>query len=533
MEQLPRVERIIQKLFFVIIILSLIILSLIGYTNTVSHYSEHSERLTKLSLKEKKVMNNKARHGYSYEYHFTYYKKAHNHDSLMFYVDSSDVDIYVGDQLKYHYSLKDGMGKTAGPVWVLNEFNHQDHGKEVRILISPVYDTMPKEKITFYLGEIVSMYRYQLHGDLLQLVLAFLAILFGAGYLIYAIFRLRSHTPTHGLGYLGLFGLNIGIWRLSSLGIIALTLPAVSRVFIFAGWLMLMLMPLSFELYITQFARKKVRALLDGFILFMMVSIIMAIIMQFMNIRDLHENIWLLNVNTSIMFFSTIIILLVLNNEKRGYFDRKQNVFLISLIITSILIDIFNFYYISSTTPFFYTVLSFDIFVISGGVSQIFSLVHQVNIDLPTGLYNKGRVNELLSRKGAASSDTGVAVFDLNGLKKTNDTLGHEAGDQMIADFANELTKNIPGSAFIGRFGGDEFIAVIRNADSQRMEDILDLLKNSVQRYNQREQDVKISYAVGYAVNGEEPLSLRTLFNMADDRMYEDKKQHYANLIRK
>ena len=488
MEQLPRVERIIQKLFFAIIILSLIILSLIGYTNTVSHYSEHSERLTKLSLKEKKVMNNKARHGYSYEYHFTYYKKAHNHDSLMFYVDSSDVDIYVGDQLKYHYSLKDGMGKTAGPVWVLNEFNHQDHGKEVRILISPVYDTMPKEKITFYLGEIVSMYRYQLHGDLLQLVLAFLAILFGAGYLIYAIFRLRSHTPTHGLGYLGLFGLNIGIWRLSSLGIIALTLPAVSRVFIFAGWLMLMLMPLSFELYITQFARKKVRALLDGFILFMMVTIIMAIIMQFMNIRDLHENIWLLNVNVSIMFFSTIIILLV---------------------------------------------LSFDIFVISGGVSQIFSLVHQVNIDLPTGLYNKGRVNELLSRKGAASSDTGVAVFDLNGLKKTNDTLGHEAGDQMIADFANELTKNIPGSAFIGRFGGDEFIAVIRNADSQRMEDILDLLKNSVQRYNQREQDVKISYAVGYAVNGEEPLSLRTLFNMADDRMYEDKKQHYANLIRK
>lgn len=533
MKQLPKIERIVQKLFFVMIIFSLIILGIMGYANKASYYSERSEYLTKLSLQEKKVYNHKARHGYSYEYRFTYYKRTHIHESLMFYVDCSDVDIYVGNELKYHYSLKDGIGKTAGPVWIINEFNDQDHGKEVKILISPVYDNAPREEITFYLGEIVNMYRYQLYSDLIQLILSFLAILFGIGYLVYAIFRLRSHTPTHGIGYLGLFGLNLGIWRFTSLAIIALILPAVSRFYAFAGSLMLMLMPLSFELYITQFARKKVRALLDGFILYMMVSIVMAIIMQFANIRDLHESFWLLNMNVIILFFSTIIILIALSNEKRGYFDRKQNVFLISLIMISLLIDIFSYYFVSPTKPLFYTVLSFDIFIIAGGVSQIFSLIHQVNIDLPTGLYNKGRVNELLSRKGAAASDTGVAVFDLNGLKKINDTLGHEAGDQMIADFASELGKNIPGSAFIGRFGGDEFIAVIRNADSERMEEILDLLKNSVERYNQKDQDVKLSYAVGYAVNGEENMSLRTLFNMADDRMYEDKQQHYANLIRK
>lgn len=56
-------------------------------------------------------------------------------------------------------------------------------------------------------------------------------------------------------------------------------------------------------------------------------------------------------------------------------------------------------------------------------------------------------------------------IFDLNDLKYTNDTLGHEAGNQMIKQFAHILSSQLPGMAFVGRYGGDEFLAMIRHCD--------------------------------------------------------------------
>ena len=52
-------------------------------------------------------------------------------------------------------------------------------------------------------------------------------------------------------------------------------------------------------------------------------------------------------------------------------------------------------------------------------------------------------------------------MFDLNNLKTVNDTMGHSAGDQLIINFAKLLRSVIPEKDFVGRYGGDEFIAVI------------------------------------------------------------------------
>lgn len=54
-------------------------------------------------------------------------------------------------------------------------------------------------------------------------------------------------------------------------------------------------------------------------------------------------------------------------------------------------------------------------------------------------------------------------MFDLNDLKLTNDTYGHVMGDKLIITFANVLKETIGYFNFVGRFGGDEFIAVMYN----------------------------------------------------------------------
>ena len=52
-------------------------------------------------------------------------------------------------------------------------------------------------------------------------------------------------------------------------------------------------------------------------------------------------------------------------------------------------------------------------------------------------------------------------VYDLNNLKRVNDTFGHIVGDQFILNFSNLLRNTIPAQDFVGRYGGDEFMAVL------------------------------------------------------------------------
>ena len=119
-------------------------------------------------------------------------------------------------------------------------------------------------------------------------------------------------------------------------------------------------------------------------------------------------------------------------------------------------------------------------------------------------------------------------VFDLNNLKKANDTLGHSVGDQLIANFARLLRNAIPASNFVGRYGGDEFMVVIYDASRQKVEAILGQLQADVQEFNKVHHGggefVEVSYACGWALSTEFPnCSFRVLFDKADKSMYENK----------
>lgn len=60
-----------------------------------------------------------------------------------------------------------------------------------------------------------------------------------------------------------------------------------------------------------------------------------------------------------------------------------------------------------------------------------------------------------------------VVYFDLDGLKRVNDRLGHEVGSQLVVDFANLLRANFRGSDLGARVGGDEFAVVTRNTQAE------------------------------------------------------------------
>lgn len=81
--------------------------------------------------------------------------------------------------------------------------------------------------------------------------------------------------------------------------------------------------------------------------------------------------------------------------------------------------------------------------------------------DTLTGLANRRNVEERIEWRIAHKQTFSIVMLDLNGFKKVNDTYGHLAGDNLLKQFAEELRSNSRGPDIVGRWGGDEFIAVV------------------------------------------------------------------------
>lgn len=156
-------------------------------------------------------------------------------------------------------------------------------------------------------------------------------------------------------------------------------------------------------------------------------------------------------------------------------------------------------------------------------------LQSKVYLDEATGLPNKNKCEEILGQEQPVSAEEPVAVcvFDLNNLHMVNNNFGHEKGDEYIRSFAQQLGSVASETCFVGRDGGDEFIAVLWDADRAAVESCLARVRANVNEYSGAHPDMPISYAVGYALSSDfdEPPMMRELFSQADKNMYIDKNR--------
>ena len=142
-------------------------------------------------------------------------------------------------------------------------------------------------------------------------------------------------------------------------------------------------------------------------------------------------------------------------------------------------------------------------------------------IDLHTGLPNRSRVEELIAHYDHFDEPTAIIVFDLNDLKVVNDSL--------IMNFAHIIRTSIPEKYFVGRYGGDEFIALLNDVTQQDVEDIILQVQNEARCYNEFSKQIFIDFAFGYALSTHSrETNLKLLLNQADKNMYECKARMKA-----
>lgn len=147
------------------------------------------------------------------------------------------------------------------------------------------------------------------------------------------------------------------------------------------------------------------------------------------------------------------------------------------------------------------------------------------HIDSMTGLKNRRAYSEMLNQLSQSlPPGCKVVVFDLNGLKETNDTYGHEVGDRLITGAAECIRSAFEGEENIFRIGGDEFTLITTMSDEE-VQACLGKLSESSKTFKSEHIDgISISSGIG---TDREHAHIENIVREADKNMYIQKQNYY------
>jgi diguanylate cyclase (GGDEF)-like protein len=165
--------------------------------------------------------------------------------------------------------------------------------------------------------------------------------------------------------------------------------------------------------------------------------------------------------------------------------------------------------------------------------SQQLRKIHiDANTDTVTSLPNARasflRLEQELNRARRQEQTVGVLFMDLDGLKPVNDSYGHAAGDRLLAATAARLRQSLRSYDFVGRIGGDEFLAILPGIKADDMMKSVEHMKKMVS-----ESPVELGpgiqvrpmISVGAALFPEDAADPDDLIYLSDQRMYDDKER--------
>ena len=158
---------------------------------------------------------------------------------------------------------------------------------------------------------------------------------------------------------------------------------------------------------------------------------------------------------------------------------------------------------------------------------HLMALEESVYLDTFTRLYNKQRFIELCNLIMGEDRERKIAmaVFDLDHFKEVNDNFGHMVGDEVLLSVAKQLKEIAHKNDVVARFGGDEFVILMMDADGEtavgRVEQIL----------AQKDNEYGVTMSAGIAIRTAEDEDWRSLFEKADMALYGAKKRRNTYVL--
>lgn len=157
-------------------------------------------------------------------------------------------------------------------------------------------------------------------------------------------------------------------------------------------------------------------------------------------------------------------------------------------------------------------------------------------IDSLTGMANRAglqkRMEEEFERWQRYGGELLMAVLDVDHFKSINDRFGHLAGDKVLRLIAQQLSRRLRKSDFIGRFGGEEFVLLMPGTTVEQAASALEALRQGIEQspFHFKTERVTITISVGYTAFKQDD-TLDAVFGRADRAMYQAKEQGRNQII--
>lgn len=535
-----RLEKRISKIYFAVLAAGILfaVFTAVSYQNKIYTRSDGKE----VSIWDDRMELFKEGNTYFYST-----RLPDNTDEKVIVYNTVHMELSVqidGDKV---YELKSGGGKsvkTTGFCWNIISLTKEDAGKEIVFQVTPAYsDSKPKG--SFLYGTYREIEHKILGERIFRFIIAGMIALAGIVMLAYGLLIVKKGHDTEKIIQFSIFALMLGTWSVLETQILDLYFP--SNIFIvFLSHMMLMIMPVPFVLFLRHMYHNGESRMWSICCYFNCAVTAVRVLLQIVGAYDLRETLWLTHI--SILLSALIIVGMSIHEIVVNKLTRqvKINSICVMVILASTVLELGIYRFSNRSTPL--GSVGFLFYIVVMGIENVrksrklMERARESEIyrklaftDELTGLYNRTAFSQDLENRTEPDKSAGenkiqptvIYMFDLNDLKKCNDTYGHDYGDQYIIMAAEILQKLFALDGKCYRIGGDEFCALIPYVSQKEINEKLFMLERYIRELNRRKFVVPVSIAAGYAVyTKDRDTGLSETMKRADEMMYE-KKQEY------
>ncbi len=457
---------------------------------------------------------------------------------LAFFTYHQNAEVRIGGESVYRMQINDGnpFGRTPGCVWNSVVIRNEDLGKTAEVTLEPVYKDAIKVAPDFLLGSKYDIYRDQIIRDLPSLVLGTIAVCLGLIYVIYIVYNRKNTEVDKSLLMLGLFSIQVGLWKITDADAVHILLPD-NIVVSYVPYFTLMLIAIPFSLFIKSLHSAARTSAWYIPCLFCIGSAAVQLPLQLFGITDLREMLWLTHVSLFVLC-AVDMFLIIQEIRARGWSRRvKINVSCIVLCFAGLILDLCIYYISMGKSQSALGLLGFTTYNVVLGLysireakalmaigMQAKKLESKAFHDQLTGLNNRTAFADLTNAENFDPEKCVVVMFDLNNLKRCNDTYGHEIGDRYICESAKIIGECFSDLGPCYRMGGDEFCALVQGCSLGECRKRLERVGKLAAEYNETHEDIHIGIACGYEVFDRRiDYDINDTLRRADKMMYEKK----------
>lgn len=159
------------------------------------------------------------------------------------------------------------------------------------------------------------------------------------------------------------------------------------------------------------------------------------------------------------------------------------------------------------------------------------NITNAAHMDKLTSLYNRKYISEVLEvefkRAKALHSNISVVLFDIDNFKKINDTYGHDCGDYVLTTLGAQVkASGLRERDLAGRYGGEEFIVVLTNSNTQQASDVAERIRKKIEghKFEYEGNTIPVTVSLGVASIKKDFHLGSDIYKEADKALYESKR---------